>query len=476
MLLASRASQTATTTLSKTRWHDDPVLFAKEALGITPWGRQEEILRAVATYPRVAIKSGHKVSKSNSVAILALWFARTRPGARVILTSASGRQVREILWRELTACYRRAKHPLGGKLFETPAGGLRFGGGREVLGFTTDAPERFAGISGANLLFLLDEASGIPPSIYEAVEGNRAGGARVALFSNPTQTAGEFFDAFHDKRHLYHCLTVSSEESPNVTEGREVVLGLATPEWIAEKRLEWGGDSPLFAVRVRGEFPTHASNAIIGLGLVEAARRRHDETRAEGLLELGVDPARFGDDESVLVARRGKKVLALEAYQGLDGTELALKVLSLVRRLRKSHEPAVTVKIDPIGVGASPTDALRRFHEEVDVVPLEASASASNAEYVRLRDELWFGVRDWLAAGGALPPDSKLEGELVAPTYTLDPKNRLKVESKDDIKKRLKRSPDRADALALAVYETAGSQLYVPAPRTGYRFAQSRSL
>jgi hypothetical protein len=348
-----------------------------------------------------------------------------------------------------------------------PGTGYRSSAGARVQGFATNEPERMAGFSGANLLFILDEASGIPEPIFEAVEGNRAGGARVVMFSNPTQTSGTFYDAFHSKRQFWHCIHVSSEESPNVLEGRAVVPGLAMADWVAEKKLEWGVESPLFQVRVRGNFPKQGSSAVVDLGLVEAAVERWKDPEAvleDGPLELGVDPARFGDDESVIAPRRGQRILELRAFQGLDGVQLAGRVLEAIRELRRPGDPLPMVKVDAIGVGASCADQLRSFnHRELVLVEVNSSRSATDDDSHRLRDQLWFGIADFLKEGGAIPPDDKLARDLLAPEYRFDSQGRRQVESKEETKKRLLRSPDRADAVALAIHRTVVTR--IPRPK-----------
>ncbi|HLY21543.1 MAG TPA: terminase family protein [bacterium] len=310
-LLAADLLAALTSQASWQAYREDPVGFFCDVLGLVPWARQREVLEAVLRHPRVAVRSGHKVGKSASAAGLALWWAATRPRSRVVLTSASYRQIRSILWRELKTLHAAARPPLGGELHAHPDAGLQFSDGREIVGFNTTEPERMSGISGANLLFILDEASGIPDQIFQAIEGNRAGGARLVLFSNPTRTSGTFFDAFGTKREFWHVIHISSEETRNAQEGRDVIPGLATREWIEEKRREWGETSPLYQVRVRGDFPSQAENAIIGLALVEDATVRWVETPAEGRLTLGVDVARFGDDETVIFPVRGHKALAV---------------------------------------------------------------------------------------------------------------------------------------------------------------------
>jgi hypothetical protein len=440
------------------KYRDDPVGYARDVLGIEPWSRQAEVLQAVAEHPRVGVRSGHKVGKSTNAAILALWWVSTRAQARVIFTSAVARQVRTILWREMRRLYRGARRPIGGELFEQPDRGLEFADGREVLGFTSDEAEKFSGISGPNLLFILDEASGIAEAIYESTRGSLAGGGRLVLFSNPTRTSGFFFDAFNRRSDFWKLIHISSAESPNIT-GEAEIPGLATAEWMQDLLDEWGAESPLFQVRVLGDFPVQAANAVIGLALVEAAVARWQGLGGErarmaeglGVLQLGCDPARFGDDESVCIARRGNVVLEVLAWRGLDTVQLAARVLEVARRLRRSDERPV-VAVDVIGIGAGVADQIKQA-TDVELREINVGEASSVATYSRTRDELWFALRDWLRADGASPNDAKLAGELVAPTYGFEPSGKLKVESKDEMRKRLKRSPDRADALALAVYE-----------------------
>jgi hypothetical protein len=455
---------------------DDPVRFAEEFLGVSPWSRQAEMLRAVALHQRVAVRSGHKVSKSHTVAILALWWVCTRPGGRCILTAPTTHQVDDVLWKELRRLHRKSKRPIGGTCHRVPSKGLQFGDGREVLGFSTDQPERMSGISGEHLLFIADEASGIDESIFEALEGNRAGGARILLCSNPTRTSGTFWDVFTRQAEHWHCLHISSEESPNVTAGKTLIPGLATIEWVAEKRREWGIDSAQYMVRVLGNFPTHASNSIIGLSLVEAAQQRYS-TLPDPIfpgdiilprLRIGVDVARFGDDDTVIQMLRGHVAFPAIALHGLDAVQVAGKVMELAREQmtfhhdRHSHETRgmvgevkvwerPLVAVDVIGVGAGVFDILAR-HDEIEAVAINVAESATVENYQRLRDQLWFGLREWLRTG-AIPADQRLAAELVCPTYTFSVTGKIVVESKDAMKLKLKRSPDRADALALAVYQ-----------------------
>lgn len=440
-------------------------------LGIEPWDRQAEIIRAIAAHSKVAVRSGHKIGKSTSAAGVALWWYQTRPRAKVVLTSSTDDQIRLILWAELRRLVRVARRPIEGALHESHRSGLVAPDGRIVVGIATNQTENMGGFSGAELLFIADEASGIDKAIFEAIEGNRAGGARLLMLGNPTQTSGTFYDAFHDKREFWRTLHVSSEEAVEYQERVRLVPGLATREWVEEKRKDWNGPprdaspddkaewkaAPEWDVRVGGNFPGQSESAVIGLSLVEVAKRRPQVFGAEDRLSVGVDVARYGDDETTVQGRRGNALLPLLALRSLDGPDVAGRVLEYVRMNRREGERP-RVKVDVIGVGASVFDVLRRSTEvEAVAVNVAESPTAKPRQgepgFAKLRDQLWFGLRDWLRDGGALLSDPKLEAELVAPRYGFDAQGRYKVEGKDEMKKRLKRSPDRADALALAVYE-----------------------
>lgn len=434
------------------RWRDDSVSFVREVTGTVPWSRQVDAMRAVERHTFTAVRSGHKCGKSRMVAGIALWWLCTRPQARVVFTANAGHQVENILWPELRKLYElsaRAGRPIGGRLYDDYHKGLKLPDGREVFGLTTRDTEAFAGISSPNLLFLVDEASGFPEPIFASVIGNLAGGGRVVLTGNPTRTSGTFFDAFHSKRDLWGTVRISSLESPNFHGGN--VPGLATPAWAELARRQWGEGSPAWDVRVLGNFPKGDSDTVITLGLVEDAKAR--EPNADGPLEVGLDCARFGGDETVLVARRGFALPLVQSIQPGDGPDTAGRAVHALREaglLRAGERPRV--KVDEIGVGASVLDALARM-TEVEAVGVNVSRVASDEEhYHSLRDELWFAIRSWLADGGALPESERLEADLLAPKYGFDARGRYVVESKDSMKKRLGRSPDWADALALSIH------------------------
>lgn len=435
-----------------------PAAFCRDVLGWEPWTQQADALNQLSVYDRVAIKSGHKVGKSRLAAGAALWWYSTRRNARVILTSAVGRQVKHILWREVVAQCRAARQPIGADPAIDPNTGLRAPDGREILGFTTDQPESMAGFSGDEILFVIDEASGFDQSTYEAVQGNMAGGGKVLLIGNPTRTVGFFFSIFRNRTPGWFTYTISSRQTPNVTGIGTPVPGLANQEYIDQMDLEYGASSPIVKVRVDGEFSETADNAVMGIGTIEAARERWDIANATGALEIGVDVARFGDDDSVIQAVRGKHAYEPVSIHGADTVDVAGHVARLVEGLRRPGEAMPIVRVDVIGYGAGVVDVLAR-RTDMQVVGVNVGESARDRDkFVGLRDELWWSAREWLDDGGTLPPDPRLEAELLAPRYSFDARGRIKIEGKSEIKKRISRSPDRADALCLAVCGVAAME------------------
>lgn len=475
----------------------DPVGFARNILGVEPWSAQVRILEAVRDHLRVAVRSGHKIGKSRSAAIVAWWFFCSWPDARAVMSSTTARQVDQILWREVRMVRARGGRCVdcrldmeelikGGTLqieaqhrFPRPCShsalideepgelartGVKSADFREIVGFTAKEAEAVAGISGENLLYILDEASGIPQLIFDAIEGNRAGGARLVMFSNPTRNEGEFYEAFHGKSAFYHGITVSSEETPNVLAGRKVVPGLATREWIDEKREEWGEDSPLYTVRVKGKHATNEQGKIFSVHAITEAEARWDDTPEQGRLFVGVDPAGETEvaDEIAFASRRGMKLLALQVHHALTSDAIVTHLVALIDTLRLPRETPVVV-VDRGGpIGVEVFAKLKAYLDKpenkgsFELVGIRSSDRAQRQPdvYHRQRDALTANLAQWLVRdGGAIVSDAKLAAELHVMEWRALPNGLLKVIPKEEIKKKIGRSPDRFDALALAVWE-----------------------
>lgn len=422
----------------------DPVFFARNVLGISPWSKQREILEAVRDHRRVAVRACHGPGKTYIAAAVVHWFLRL-PNARVVTTAPTWDQVKNLLWHEIRGLHENARIPLGGRMLLTE---YQVGDGRYAVGLSVreEKPEAFQGHHAENLLVVYDEASGIPAPIYEAGEGYMTTpGARMLLIGNPTRPSGEFYDAFHTKRAAYHRIAISAFDLPWAT-GEEVpetvAQSLTSEEWIEERR-SWEG-SALWDVKVLGEFPRTADDAVVPLAGIEAAQAREVAVGEDPERRLACDVARFGTDETVFALREGKRIRIVKSYIGRDTMETA----GWAKRLREQYG-ADRIVIDDSGLGGGVTDRLRELGEPV--IAFTAAERALDPDlYPNRRSEAWFTLAEQIDDLD-LDPDPQLAADLSGPRWKMDSRGRRVVEKKEETKKRIGRSPDRADAVLMTL-------------------------
>jgi hypothetical protein len=452
----------------KRKGKTDPVWWVQNVLGIVPWEKQREILNAVRDYPRVAVRSCHGVGKSFTAGNVILWFLYNFPKSIVLSTAPTWRQVEKLVWKEVRAGYKRARVPLGGRILPKSPEIQIVQDEWYAIGLSTNDPDRFQGFHEKYILVVVDEAAGVPEDIFEAIEGVLTSEhARLLLLGNPTSLSGTFYNAFRGPG--WHTIAISAFDTPNFTAfgitEEDIANGtweskitgplpnpkLITPAWVADKYLRWGPESPAYQARVKGQFPTEADDTLIPLAWIEAAMERWDDTPEGQPSELGVDVARFGSDKTVIAPRKGVKVLPLQVYAKQDTMETAGHVIAAYR------EYGVTsIKVDEIGIGAGVVDRLNELR--YPVVGINVAEAATDPEkFADLRSELWWYLREKLNPNPninpnpiALPRDDELLGDLSGIKYKYTSKGRIRVESKEEMRKRLKRSPDRGDAVVLA--------------------------
>ncbi len=421
-------------------WTADPVRFVTDVFGCAPEKWQADALRAIAERDRVAIRSGHGVGKSAFLAWVILWFLVTHPGAKVPCTAPTAHQLEDVLWGELGKWHRRMPDFLKGQI-EVKGGRITLTGSSESLAVARTArkenPEAFQGFHGDNLLFVVDEASGVEDIIFEVGQGAMSTrGAKAIMAGNPTRTSGYFYDAFHSDRERWLCIKVACADSTQVD-----------PGYALEMADKYGIDSTIYAVRVLGEFPKDEDDVIIPLHLLESAVHRGVDQY--GPMMWGVDVATFGDDRSALCKRFGNHQLGrTKTWQKKDPMQTAGIIKAEYDAAPIHHKPQRIV-VDAIGVGAGVAPRLKEMG--LPAIGINVGESAAEKDtYLRLRDELWFRAKDWLQDRKCcLEDDQELIGELSSVKYAITPSGKIKVESKDDMKKRGRRSPDLADAFCL---------------------------
>lgn len=435
-------------------WRSEPVDFGEDVLGVYTWSKQREILESIRDNKRTAVRSCHGPGKTFTAAVAALWFLQL-PNSRVVSTAPTWSQVRKLLWHEVNQRHKNSKLPYGGVCLQTE---LHLPDGRYAIGLSPkkEEPESFQGHHAENILLIYDEASGVPLSIYEAGEGYMTTeGAKLLMIGNPTQASGEFYDAFHSNRAMYHQIQISAFDMPAYTGEEvpdEVAARLTGQAWVEEQKQKYGEESIPYIVKVCAEFPTTADNTVFGLGDIEAAQNR-DESEVpvapDSLRVISCDVARFGSDETVVVRREGLRVRLVDHYVGNPITHTAGVIIKQVKEAKADAPHArVQIVVDDDGVGGGVTDILRE--KGYSVTAFKAGEVAiEEDEYPNARSEQWFRMAK-VIADLDLDPDDQLAADLVAPTYKMDSAGRRVVEPKDQTKKRLGRSPDRGDAVLMS--------------------------
>jgi len=440
----------------------DPALFGHIVLDHEFTPDQARVLRAVRDCERVAVHSGHATGKSFVAASVVLWFLHSHKPSKVITTAPTWRQVNEILWREIRTAHAAATIPLGSEL-PPRAPELRLAQDWFALGLSTDEPARMQGFHSENQLIVLDEAAGIAADIWDAVEYIASGGAvKILAIGNPETPDGRFYDAC--KSSLWHTINISCLDHPNVTGDGDYVHGAVTKEWVEGRALEWGEASPLYQARVCGLFPEEGEDTLISLRWVLDAIGREDvELKAPPI--IGCDVARFGTDETVMVLLRDGKLEDLRSYTGRDLMQTCGEIIRMKRD--NGFDETALVVVDDVGLGGGVTDRLREQGHRV--VAFKGGAKARNEEqFVNRRCEAWWTMREELRLGKlSLPDDDLLKSQLVSVRYTPRSDGRIQLEKKDDMLRRGVPSPDRADALCMALWARRRATAIHPAnPQT----------
>lgn len=399
----SATSPPPTSASDRDRWFNNPSDFAREQLGAKLWSKQVEILGAVRDHERVAVRSCNGSGKTYTAAYAVLWWLMCFEDALAITTAPSEHQVRDVLWREIRRAYRGHEALFGGALNRTS---LELGDKHYANGLSMNTPDRFQGFREGNILFVVDEAPGVDDEIFEAIEGSMTPArARLLLLGNPTSLRGTFYEAFHSKRQLWSTIHISAFDTPNLLQPQNELPGLpslVTRRWVDEARLNWGEESPMYQVRVMGEFPSTSEDTLVSLKLIEAAVGKNCVAGSKDGLEIGVDVARFGSDRTVICIRRGDLVLRFIEFRNQDTMATAGQVAALIEEL----EPAY-VRVDEVGIGAGVVDRLAELKLK-KVYGVNVGERAENkSQFANKRAEVFDGLRKRFEAGEISIPDKR---------------------------------------------------------------------
>ena len=446
-------------------YQKNPILFAEEVLKFEPDIWQQEALKDLAETPKVAIKSGQGVGKTGMEAVALLWFLTCFPYPRIVATAPTKQQLHDVLWSEVAKWQERSpllKHIL--KWTKT----YIYMVGHEKRWFATartaTKPENMQGFHEDHMLFIVDEASGVADPIMEAILGTLSGkNNKLLMCGNPTRTSGTFFDAFHADRAIYQCHTVSSADSPRTN--KQNIKSLIR---------KYGKDSNVVLVRVFGEFPKQEDDIFIPISLVEnSIMTEFSPRKTPDFIHIACDVARFGDDKTVIGYKIDEKAKFYKKRQGQDTMKTADDIILLGEMLvhkyglRAETDSPIPVKVDDGGVGGGVVDRLKQIKQNdperfwwLEIYPVLFGQRIKHKYYHDSTTYMMAVVKKLLQPFDEdtgeqkpveliLPNDDDLAAQLSGRKYSLTEASKLKVESKEAMKKRGLPSPDEADCVLL---------------------------
>lgn len=436
------------------RWRASPRAFAREVLRVQPDAWQDEVLEAAVTRNRIALKASKGPGKSTVLSWLIWWFLATRSHPKVVCTSITEDNLRDGLWSELSKWQQQS--PLLSDTFTWSAERISandhpqtWWASARTWSKSANAQQQantLAGVHADNVLFVLDEAGGIPDAVAAAAEGGLANAdkeagreAKLLIAGNPTHLEGPLYRACTSEKALWWVKEISGDpDDPNRAPRVSI-------EWAREQIAKYGRDNPFVLVNVFGKFPPSSSNALLGPDDVSTsmARKVPEHVIAGEVKVLGVDVARFGDDRTVIALRQGAVCFTPKVLRNQDTMQVAAQVALAIDK----HRPDATF-IDSATFGAGVIDRLKQLKYEVQGVDF-GGKPVMDARFRNRRAEMWWRMAEWIRSVGALPDMGELTAELTTPTYKFDENNHLQLEKKSEIKKRTGVSPDLADALAL---------------------------
>jgi hypothetical protein len=450
-------------------YRDHPVGWIQDKLGEFIWSKQQEIAESVRDNRYTAVKACHGPGKSFIAARTGCWWLDVHKlgDAFVVSTAPSWPQVQAILWREIRRAHNKAKLP--GRITlecqwymgEGRSDEELIAMGRKPADYNEHA---FQGLHARFILIILDEACGIPVSLWNAVKTLMTNeNARVLAIGNPDDPGSEFAQVCKPGSG-WNVITISAFDTPNFTGEYvppDVAENLVTPMWVEDRKKDWGEGSPLWVSKVEAEFPDVSDEYLITPAMIQ----RGIDTDLPGIARgrYGADIARFGTDKSVVYRNRGGQIRFEKEWSMMDTMQSAGYCIQILKR--HNALTMVPMIIDVVGIGSGVYDRMRE--QGYDVVPFSGGERAHRPDkFKNRRAEIYWQFRIDLEAGqiDLDPKDEILHAHLQSIKWWVDSTGRIQIEPKEDIRERGLPSPDRADA---CVYSTVNATPVAVAPIGG---------
>lgn len=455
------------------RYGHDWVGLVRNVWQVEPDEKQQEILTAIQNNERrISVRSGHGVGKTFSLAMAIGCHSLTRFPQATVATAPTSGQLFDALAAQTKALFKRLPPSLL-DLFEIKSESIVHKGAPEesFVSFRTsraETPEALAGVhSEGHVLLIADEASGVPDPVFVAASGSMSGhNATTVLAGNPVRTSGLFFETHHELARMWRTIHISCVNHPRVSQ-----------DFLDDMEARYGLDTNDYRVRVLGEFPRADADAVIPYELIQLALAR--DVQATLVKPIwGVDCARYGNDRSALVIRKGNVTLGQgKVWKGLETMELTGQVKAIWDTTPAPDRPD-TICVDAIGLGAGVADRLAELGLPARAISV-SEAPALGGNFLNLKAELWWAAKQWFTERAcSLNGDTQLAAELGWPRYGYTSSGKLKIETKEETKKRMTsgKSPDIADAFILTFAAQAVSAIYGSSASTTWKEPLQRDI
>ena len=459
----------------KQEYLNDPALWAEEVLGKHMWSKQREIAQSVVENSHTAVVSCNGAGKSGLAGMLGVWWIATHDPYDVALICSAPTyvQIARVLFREIQDNFKLAErhgHTLPGYITQGQEWKLDDG---TVIAFgrrpaDKDIVSAFQGIHRRYVMVILDEAGGIPEDLYTATEAvTNTEGAKVLAIGNPDNRGTPFHKIFRDDP-TWKKIKISAFDTPNFTDEKdevpqELLPLLIQPEWVERQKISWGEESARYRSKILAEFPDEADNTFFSQSNIDKGIDTEIVEDLQLNAVLGVDVARFGEDDSVAYINRGGRLRRLDTWSKATATETATRI----HRMAIDHGVS-EVRIDAAGLGGPVVDIVAALANGKYLVisMLGSAASPDRTRWHNARAANYDVLKEGLSAGSIdLDPDDKqLLEEILMIQYKFTPKGALLIESKDDMRSRGVKSPDHLDA---AIYACADLSNIVASPYSG---------
>lgn len=451
--------------IRKRVWQNNPALWARERLKINLWSLQAEIAQSVCDNKKTVVKSCHDSGKTFLAAVLVCWWIDTRPTeqTRVISTAPTDNQVKKLLWEYIRKLHRNFN--LEGSVSESAEWKTddrdTVGQGRKP---SNDNIHAMQGTHAKYVLFVIDEACGVPQQLWTAAEAVTTNpDNRILAIGNPDDAATEFGRIFLMDDPAWTKFTIDAFSTPAFTDEHlsmdpEVVRTLLDPEWVEEKRVSWGDTSSRWTAKVLAQFPTTTTDTLFSVHMLMEAIDKVILPRDDCRPDLGLDVARYGSDKTVLASNMDGLVEIVDSWDKTDLMTTAAKAFEWALKLG-----ARSIRVDGTGVGAGVVDELQRLVRERQprFVIFDMVGAAKSPDFKRWANAraYWHDhLRSIMAIGEISLPDNSKVGtdgrtlyeELEGIQYKMDKLGAMLIESKAEIKSRNGKSPDFSDAVVYA--------------------------